>query len=164
MERAPSDADRLREVKDDFRSHMLGSDVFFALLQRRAPAEDGVQCLNRELPDFGCEPTFEDQLDGTAKLGVRLAYGLNAVEHVELGVMNSDHEFDHDPDFQLEVAGVTDYELGSPDAIRSCAQVMNAWREGWNHMARTMGQAAVIDPLQHTVILREEFERTVYPE
>lgn len=150
----------LDAAKGQFRETMFENDAFFAVA-----AEKIAGATSDTLPDFGCEPTYQQNEDGTYKLGVRFS----ASRTIDGGMLTSGFaEYSYlslaDVDTQSGATKISDEfaaaltAAGHEPSGETPLGVLNAWQTGFNHIVRSTKGEACIDPMGSVVALKSEVE------
>jgi len=150
----------LDAAKGQFRQTMFDNDAFFAVAAAKLADVD-----NGALPDFGCEPTYQQNEDGTYKLGVRFS----ASRTIDGGILTSGFAaYSYlslaDVDTQTGATKVSDEfaaaltAAGHEPSGETPLGVLNAWQTGFNHVVRSTKGETCIDPIGSVVALKSEVE------
>jgi hypothetical protein len=169
----------LIEAKKEFSRSMLANDTFFNLIKTRL--ENG-RLKNVDLDNFACEPTYDQQEDGSVKVGVRIECSQESrdIRLPEVGISFAVYDYlkiaiiKHNEGVADPVEGLVD-EVGAfqdeslPEderkklASEATASLFNAWQYNWNVLIRNFKGDTTADPMTGTVAFKSDIENRFYP-
>ncbi|HYH75252.1 MAG TPA: hypothetical protein VD735_04810 [Candidatus Saccharimonadales bacterium] len=156
FEHARSPANKLQDAKLRFGQAMLENDAFFEMLQKREQS-GASRAIDRNLPDFLCEPTYVPQEDGSARIGVQLTRGRQdeVADGIGIGIGLVDRITIADVDI---VKKRLEFNPEVVDEEGTARELFGTWWSAWAEIHQTMGDEVGIHPLMYTLELSSKLE------